>query len=318
MKDRIGLDRIGMVAAMTAMAAVAATVALAPGAAAAQSLQPLKNKPPEGAQLTFQLTDGTVLAQANNGRHFWVLTPDNTGSYVNGTWKAARRLPSGYSPSAMASAVLADGRVLVEGGEYNFGKFRLTNQGAIYDPVKDKWTPVAPPTGWPYIGDSPALVLPNGDFLLGEKLEKNDAAFDPKTMTWTEAPDKGKSDFNAEEGWTLMPDGSVLTVDVLNHPNSEDYDPATGKWSSFGSTIVNLAGPPCCSCFHFPPNHARYCPPGEIGPAILRPDGTVFATGRRTRADRPDTRRSIRRARDGRRAPISRASTTPAIISRCC
>ncbi len=262
-----------------ALMAACAAAAMAAGGASAQSLQRLKNQPPEGAQLTFQLTDGTVLAQANNGRHFWVLTPDNTGSYVNGTWKEVGRLPSGYSPSAEASAVLADGRVLVEGGEYNYGKFRLTNMGAIYDPKKGRWVPVAPPAGWPYIGDSPGVVLPNGHFLLGEKLEKNDAELDPATLTWTERPHKGKADFNAEEGWTLMPDGSVLTVDVLDHPNSEDYDPASGRWSSLGGTVVNLAGAPCCSCFHFPPDHAKYCPPGEVGPTILRPDGTVFAAG---------------------------------------
>ena len=270
-------DRVATAAAGAAMALLA--LAMAPGAAGAQSLQRLKNQPPEGAQLSFQLTDGTVLVQANDGRHFWVLTPDNTGSYVNGTWSAAAHLPSGYSPSAMASAVLADGRVLIEGGEYDYGKFRLTNMGAIYDPVGGKWTPVAPPANWPYIGDSPALVLPNGHFLLGEKLEKNDAELDPATLTWTETPHTGKADFNAEEGWTLMPDGTVLTVDVLDHPNSEDYNPATGQWTSLGGTVADLAGPPCCSCFHFPPNHARYCPPGEVGPAILRPDGTVFATG---------------------------------------
>ena len=34
----------------------------------------------------------------------------------------------------MASQVLADGRVLIEGGEYNFGQFSFTNLGAVYDP----------------------------------------------------------------------------------------------------------------------------------------------------------------------------------------
>jgi hypothetical protein len=121
--------------------------------------------------------------------------------------------------------------------------------------------------------------LPNGDFLLGDKLHERDAEFNPKTMTWTEVGHHGKIDFNAEEGWTLMPDGSVLTFDVLANPQSEHYIPLTAKWLRLGSTVADLAGPPCCRCFPFPPHHKFYCPPGETGPAILRPDGTVFATG---------------------------------------
>ena len=117
---------------------LAALLAALPGLAPAQTITQLKNQPPNGAQLTFLLTDGRVLAQAYNNSSFYALTPDNTGSYVNGTWKQVASLPAGYSPSANSSQVLADGRVLMEGGEYsNGGQFTLTNQGAIYDPVKD-------------------------------------------------------------------------------------------------------------------------------------------------------------------------------------
>ncbi len=261
---------------------LAALLAALPGLAPAQTLQQLKHQPPNGAQLTFLLTDGTVLAQAYNNSDFWVLSPDKTGSYVNGTWTQVASLPSGYSPSATASQVLADGRVLVEGGEYsNGGQFTLTNQGAIYDPVKGKWTSVKHPPGWQNIGDSPSVVLPDGRFFLGDKLHKRGAFLDPSTMTWTAAGYTGKNDFNAEEGFTLMPDGTVLTFDVKKHPKSESYDPTTQTWSELGSTIVNLQAPDCninC-CLNYPPHNKCYDPPGEVGPAVLRPDGTVFATG---------------------------------------
>jgi hypothetical protein len=258
---------------------VAALVAV-PGLAAAQTLQSLTHPAPEGAQLTFQLTDGTVLAQAGtNNADFWVLTPDISGSYVNGTWKKVGGLQSGYSPSAMASQVLADGRVLIEGGEYNSNKFTLTNLGAVYDPALGTWTPVSPPPGWENIGDSPSVVLPNGHFLLGDKLHERGAELDPATMQWSKVGYRHKNDFNAEEGWTLMPSGFVLTVDVLVNPQAEEYLPAKGKWASLGSTKADLAGPPCCRCGTYPPKNRYYCPPGEVGPAILRPDGTVFATG---------------------------------------
>jgi Kelch motif len=246
----------------------------------AQSIQQLTHSAPDGAILTYQMTDGTVIAQGGNGSDWWKLTPDNTGSYVNGTWTQLASLASNYDPDANASAVLADGRLLIEGGEYNFGNFTLTNLGAVYNPKTNVWTPLQPPPGWSYIGDSPSLVLPDGTFFIGDKLVKNVAALNPKTMKWIQGNAPGKSDFNAEEGWTLMPDGTVLTMDVKNAPNSERFFPTLRKWETAGSTIVDLHSASPFGCLPFGPN-GQYCyyPPGEIGPAILRPDGTVFATG---------------------------------------
>ncbi|HLY04550.1 MAG TPA: hypothetical protein VKR31_02270 [Rhizomicrobium sp.] len=262
---------------------MAAALAAVPGVAlAAGTVTNLKHQPPDGAQLTFLLTDGTVLAQGDRNSDFWVLTPDNTGSYINGTWAQVGSLQAGYAPSAAASQVLADGRVLLEGGEYNpGGNFALTNLGAIYDPVKKTWTPVKHPPKWQNIGDSPSVVLPDGTFFIGDKLHKRGAFLDPKTMKWTAAGYAGKNDFNAEEGWTLMPDGTVLTFDVKAHPKSESYNSSTQTWSELGSTVVNLQAPDCSGncCLNYPPHNKCYDPPGEVGPAVLMPDGTVFATG---------------------------------------
>ncbi len=106
------------------------------------------------------------------------------------------------------------------------------------------------------------------------------AALDPKTLTWKAVHSAGKSDFDAEEGWTLLPNGTVLTADVKNAPNSEIYTPSAGAWASAGSTIVDLHSPSPFGCQPYGPGGKLcYYPPGEIGPAILRPDGTVFATG---------------------------------------
>jgi hypothetical protein len=248
--------------------------------AVAQTITPLKHAAPAGAILTFQLTDGTVIAQANDYSNWYKLTPDNKGSYVNGTWKKMASLPSGYTPDAFASAVLADGRLVVIGGEYINNVFTLSNQGAIYDPTANTWTTLNPPKGWDYIGDSPSLVLPSGDFIIGDKLTKKMAQLDPTTLTWTTVSSKGKSDFNAEEGWTLLPTGDILTADVKNAPNSEIYSTTSKSWTSAGSTVVDLHSPSPFGCINYGPNGSLcYYPPGEIGPAILRPDGTVFATG---------------------------------------
>ena len=245
----------------------------------AQTLTRLKHQAPNGAQLSFQMTDGTVVAQGGSDSDWWKLTPDNTGSYINGTWTQLPSLQSGYSPEAFASAVLADGRLLIEGGEYNFGAFTLTNLGAVYDPTTNVWTPLPAPPGWGFIGDSPSVVLSNGTFLIGNKVVKNVAALNPKTMKWVQGIAPGKSDFNAEEGWTLMPDGTVLTYDVKNAPNSERFFPTKKRWATAGSTIVDLHSPYGPGCIHYDNGKKCYYPPGEVGPGILRPDGTVFATG---------------------------------------
>ncbi|HEX4861267.1 MAG TPA: hypothetical protein VFV07_08525, partial [Rhizomicrobium sp.] len=178
-----------------------------------------------------------------------------------------------------ASAVLADGRLIIEGGEYQPGStFSLTNLGAIYDPVANSWKMVKAPQHYPYIGDSSSLVLPDGRYLLSDKLNENMAVLDPKTMKWTNLPSTNKNDFNSEETWTLMPDGTVLVEDVKDGPHTEIYDPATGNWTSAGKTPERLNSPKCCKVILFDGHH-KYHPPGEIGPALLMPDGSVFATG---------------------------------------
>ena len=235
-----------------------------------------------GANIGFLLTDGTVLAQTS-GSTWSRYTPDAYGDYSKGTWKQAASLPSGYSPDAGASNVLADGRLVMSGGEYNFGSFALTNLGAVYDPVADTWTSLGHPKGWGWIGDSPSSMLPDGRMLLGQKISKRDAVLNPKTLQWKDLPNhnSGKADFNAEEGWTLLPDGTILTIDVKNDPDSEIYDPSTNQWKSAGKTPVDLASHwTSGGCISYGPKKRDcYYPPGEIGPAVLRPDGTVFATG---------------------------------------
>src|ERR1700743_3815686 len=168
---------------------------LATAPCGAQTFKALTHQPPDGALNTFQLTDGTVMAQGNGESDWYVLTPDINGSYQNGNWKRVANLQSGYQPLYFAEAVLADGRLLITGGEYNFDQFSFTNLGAVYDPLANTWTPLAAPEGFDYIGDSPSTVLPDGRFLLGAKFKKIMAVLDPKTMKWTAVPNAGKNDF---------------------------------------------------------------------------------------------------------------------------
>jgi hypothetical protein len=125
------------------------------GNAFSQKWHALRNQPSFGASIPRLLTDAEVLVQdGNTGSNWWRFTPDQSSSYINGTWKQAAPLPPGYGPSAFGSAVLRDGRVVIEGGEYNFGQAEWTNLGAIYDPTADVWTNLDPLCG---------LVLDSGN-----------------------------------------------------------------------------------------------------------------------------------------------------------
>ena len=243
-----------------------------------QSWVPLVNQPNANLALNnpLLLTDGTVIAHAYCSRSWYRLIPDPFGSYVNGTWKRIASMPAGYAPLYFGSAVLPDGRVIVEGGEYNFCNPVWTNLGAIYDPKANQWTPVSPPAGWKNIGDAQGIVLANGTYMQANCCTPEQALLDAQTLTWTPTG-AGKFDVNDEEGWNLLPDGTVLTVDAYVGKydpagvNYEIYDPATGAWTSgpASGTGVQLWD-------SYPDaKHASY----EVGPAVLRPDGTVFATG---------------------------------------
>jgi hypothetical protein len=244
------------------------------GVAAAQTWTPLVNQPAFAASNQLLLTDGTVIAHNGCDRDWWRLTPDASGSYVNGTWSPIASLPANYGPLYFASAVLADGRVIIEGGEYNFCSPVWTTLGAIYDPLANSWTSVDPPTGWRSIGDAQSTVLADGTFMVANCCTKETALFNAKKLTWT-ATGVGKATVNDEEGWTLLPNGGVLTTDAYvfeyqaDGTNSEIYDPTTGTWSSAGSTIVQLWDS------YLKAGRASH----EVGPSVLRPDGTVFFTG---------------------------------------
>jgi hypothetical protein len=243
---------------------------LAAEQAAAGRWTKLTNQPTFLCDTALLLTDGRVLVHQygdpnHNGlgmNNWWALTPDANGSYLNGTWSQLASMSSSYGPLYFASAVLPDGRVIVEGGEYNFLVGVETNLGAIYNPVTNVWTSVNAPVGWSQIGDAPGAVLDNGTFTMGNIFGRTQVLFNATTLTWTPTG-TGKADNFSEEGFCKLPGGKLLIVDTANGTNSELYDPATGQWTSAGSTIVRLADPSSL----------------EIGPHIQRPNGTSVAFG---------------------------------------
>jgi hypothetical protein len=238
----------------------------------------LANPFPGGSPDTALLmTDGTVLMHANCSSAWYHLTPDSSGSYANGTWSAAGSMPSGYAPLYFGSSILPDGRMLVNGGEYNKTKGSScapvwTKLGALYDPVADRWTAVAAPSGWSGVGDAASAVLSTGDYMLqdsiGGELQAIATVAPPPgtTVTWT-ATGAGKADANDEEGWTTLADGDLLTLDTNRSIGADTpaelYSPTTGHWTATATAPSILVDPG---------SH-------EIGPAVRRPDGSVFQSG---------------------------------------
>jgi hypothetical protein len=244
---------------------------------------PLVNQPPFGTPGTMLLeSNGTVLVHdepdnnvTGGTNEWWALTPDADGSYIDGTWTQIASMPSAYTPLYFASAILPDGRMIVEGGEYIGENAVWSDQGAIYNPVTNSWTSVAPPRGWTNMGDAASEVLDDGTFLLQQPcqtcvtnpdLTVDDALLNARTLTWTVIPATGKDDPNDEEGWTLEPDGQVLTLDLWGIGSTQLYNPRTRSWSFAGSTAANG-------------NPVDPFPVVEIGPQVEMPGGNVFVVG---------------------------------------
>jgi hypothetical protein len=263
------------------MLGVAALTTFGGVSAAGAAFTPLTNAPPAFLNSCLLLTDGSVMCQGFFSNTWHRLTPDAFGSYVNGTWDAPpippmpdgtdARIgctPCAYSPLFFASEVLADGKVVVIGGE-DLGSVPgqvETNIGFLYDPVTNSWSSqLAEAFGSGSVGDDMSNVLANGTMVLGNINTTNLEAFNEATLSFTALNPAGKADINSEEGWNMLPNGNMLAVDSRIQTQSEIYNPLTNIWDTPLSTIVNLA------------DTGDLGGSVEVGPATLRPDGVVVA-----------------------------------------
>lgn len=237
----------------------------------------LKNPAPFYPGTMLLGSDGTVYVHSEppsgGTADWWKLTPDAKGSYVNGTWTKLPSMPGGYDPLYFASAILPNGHMIVEGGEYLGGNPVWTKKGAEYNPVKNTWRKVAPPGGWTNIGDAQGDVLSNGTFMLAQacqnctssnpQLSTSFALYNATGHNWLTLSGQGKNDPNDEEGWTLQPSGQLLTVDTWLTPSTELFTPSSLTWSLAGNT----------------PRSPVNTPSAEIGPQAEMPGGNVFVVG---------------------------------------
>lgn len=198
------------------------------------------------------------MVQQEATNHWHALTPDASGSYLNGTWSSLA--DEANWRRYYASAVLKDGRVIVCGGEQS-GYGADTNNCQIYNPVTNTWSPIPCPSGWTGIGDAVCCVLPNGNVMLGNIFNTSCAIYDPAANAWSAAASKAIR--SNEETWVLLPDNTILTVQCFPPYNSEKYIIATNTWKNEGSVPVTLVDSVM----------------SEIGPAMLLYNGKVIYYG---------------------------------------
>src|SRR5215471_1844295 len=201
------------------MATALTLLVIAVSLASAQAWVPITNQPVNFLPgVMLQLRDGRIIMHDEGGTvatDWWVLTPDATGSYVNGTWSYGGALPTGYQPLYFGSQVFLDGKtIVIEGGEYNLAVDQVngvwTNLGArlTYSGNSFNWVPNSPPTGWTRIGDAQSVLLADGRYMQANCCSAQNAIYTgPNTWTATGSVHQSSND---ESAFTLLPNGMVL------------------------------------------------------------------------------------------------------------
>ena len=240
------------------------------------------------ADTMILLTDGSVLVHdagqsynssneiTGGGINWWRLKPNTDGTYKSSNWTGPFAMAN--AREFFASGVLMDGRVFAVGGEYSdaFQQDQCA-LGEIFDPNTNSWSKMNKPSpAFDFItGDAPSCVLADGRVLFGSINDTQTAIWDPAADLWIQAGRgfnpagaDSKADSSSEESWTLLPDGSVLTVDVADPNNTQRYDPTQDLWVAAGNTPQNLVV-----------QSIKGTNVSEIGPALLLNTGKVLAIG---------------------------------------
>jgi formylglycine-generating enzyme required for sulfatase activity len=145
--------------------------------------------------------------------------------------------PMSTPRSTHAATLLADGRVLVAGGDDRYGA-----SAEVFDPATGHWSPTGPMTAVRFF--VAAVLMPNGKVLAvgqgpdGTPTPKHAEIYDPGTNAWTATSQL----FFARGAATLvvLGDGRVLIAGATSGADpAEIYDPVSGRWDTTGPTNVN-------------------------------------------------------------------------------
>jgi Kelch motif len=223
-----------------------------------------------GAGLSLLLPNGDILLQVNQiPTQTWdLITPDSSGSYINGTWKEAG--PMNVERYEFGSAVLPNGDVFVVGG---ISDNSYTSTAEIYNPATNAWTLVASDPDTDLV-NVPTEVLSNGDVMVGSTDQPEVEIYNPSTNTWTlGAPEIYGS--NSQGPWVKLSNGNILAYNPVssvtdNQGEAELYDTSINGFNESGWINASFGAVPILS------NQAEG---SSFGPELLLPDGRVFVAG---------------------------------------
>jgi len=213
----------------------------------------LAHAPQGGVNNSLLMSDGTVICGGAEDQNWYQLTPDIHGSYVNGTW--TQIASTTYSRLFFSSDVLTNGNVYVCGGEDGNGG----NYAELYDSLANTWT-VIPGTSGVFFSDAASKILPNGNVL---QSDSQSAYYIYNTASNILTFGGSCGDMN-ETCWVRLPNDNILAITGYS-TNSEHYVPSLNQWHSDGHVPVSVFG------FG-----------GELGPALVLPNGKVFQIGATT------------------------------------
>ncbi len=126
------------------------------------------------------------------------------------------------------------------------------------------------------LGDDPSILLSSTKILQGDLVNGNTYIYDAASNSWSPSGTKVYPDSSDEEGWTRTSEGKIVNYDLFysiatNGAYAEEYNPATGMWSSISpsagtakGTIPQLSG-----------TNIGY----ELGASLRLQDGRVLEVG---------------------------------------
>jgi hypothetical protein len=199
------------------------------------------NAPHDNMGVMILMTDGTVLCHNSVGQTYGTgwdkLTPNSSGSYVNGTWTTMASMT--HDRLFFPTQMMPNGKVFAAGGEYGSGD----TAGEVYDPVANTWTKTEEVTSKQNIYDGNSEILPDGRILVGVQdglnPSYNNLYYTNKTNLWATAPSNVSPYDHDEAQWVKLPDSSILFVGIASTA-SVRYRPQTSTWVDDATVPVSL------------------------------------------------------------------------------
>jgi hypothetical protein len=244
------------------------------------------------------LSSGQVMINGYNDKTWYLLSPNSSGSYTGGSITDVASMSA--SRLFYGSAILANGQMMVVGGEYYNGGSADTNPtGEIYNPATNTWGSIASyPTG--HFGDDTLELLPNGTVLGTSIFDGQMYAYSQGSNSWSQLASKIGNDASDEEGFVKtppsasLPQGGLVSYSIFTSQSTypgggnlylpapgttglaQYYDMSGNTWNATGTVPANVRLTSSAIPNQGTPDNNFF----ELGAGVLLPsNGNVFYVG---------------------------------------